>query len=332
MDGDMNSLRWLASIAGFFLMTSAGLGAEAGLELEATIALPGVKGRIDHLAVDTGRNRLFVAALGNDTVEVIDLDKKQRERSLSGFGEPQGVLYVAARERLYVANGKADRVDILDGTNFQPKKRMAAADADNLRLDAKAGKAIVGYGSGALRMIDIASEQTTGEVALPAHPESFQLEENGSRVFVNIPNAHQVTVVDREKGAIVGKWDIGLAVANFPMALDERHGRLFVGARMPAVMLVFDTASGRTVARLSICGDTDDLFYDKARGRVYVICGEGRVDVFRQEAADRYSRIGSIDTAPRARTGLFVQDSGRLYVAAPAVDQSEARILVYRVH
>jgi DNA-binding beta-propeller fold protein YncE len=327
----MKWLRWLACVPGLWLVSSAVHGVESPLELEATIPLPGVKGRIDHLAVDAKRNRLFVAALGNDTVEVVDLGGNRHERSLAGFGEPQGVLYVAGQDRVYVANGKADRVDILDGATLDVKKRLVAEDADNLRLDASGKRAIVGYGKGALRMIDVASEQAVGEIKLPGHPESFQLEPKGARIFVNVPDAHQVAVVDREKRAIVATWDTGNARANFPMALDESSGRLFVGARKPAVVLVYDTASGKVVANLTIGQDTDDIFYDTARKRLYVICGEGRIDVFRQESPDRYVSAGSIQTGARARTGLFVPESGRLYVAAPAVDRAQARVLVYRV-
>lgn len=114
------------------------------------------------------------------------------------------------------------------------------------------------------------------------------------------------------------------------MALDEEGRRLFVGARSPAVMLVYDTGSGALVARLPIGADTDDLFFDARRKLLYVICGEGRVDVFRQDR-DRYVHDGSVKTAPRARTGLFVAQEGRLYVAAPAVGASPARVLVYRL-
>jgi DNA-binding beta-propeller fold protein YncE len=327
----MKLLRWLAVFPGLCIAGGAGQAAESMLQLEATIPLPGVKGRIDHLAVDSKRNRLFVAALGNDTVEVVDLNKNQHERSLPGFGEPQGVLYVAGPDRIYVANGKADRVDILDASTLTVSKRLEAKDADNLRLDASGRRAVVGYGRGALRMIDIASEAAAGEVKLPAHPESFQLEQNGPRIFVNVPDAHQVAVVDRQKRAIVGKWDTGSAGANFPMALDEGNQRLFVGARKPAVVLVYDTATGKVVATLTIGQDTDDIFYDSERKRLYVVCGEGRVDVFSQESLDRYVSAGSTQTGPRARTGLFVQETGRLYVAAPAVDPSAARVLVYRV-
>jgi len=301
------------------------------LESVATIQLPAVKGRIDHLSVDLKRHRLFVAALGNNTVEVVDTEHHRHEKTLPGFEEPQGVLYLPEPDRLYVANGNGERLDILDGNSFASVKRITKlADADNLRFDAGAGKVVLGYGKGALQMLDPGSGEAAGEIRLPAHPESFQLERNGSRIFVNVPDARQVAVVDRSKRAVTAAWDVPGARSNFPMTLDEAGRRLFVGARSPALLLVYDTDSGKVVAKASIGGDTDDLFYDGKRKRVYVICGEGRVDVLRQDDADHYSLIETVKTAARARTGLFVPEEGRLYVAAPALDNAPARILVYR--
>src|SRR5258706_14599533 len=76
------------------------------LRLEKTIELPEVQGRIDHLSVDVNGQRLFVSALGNNTVEVIDLKVGKRLKTIRGLQEPQGVLYVPAADRLYVANAK----------------------------------------------------------------------------------------------------------------------------------------------------------------------------------------------------------------------------------
>jgi hypothetical protein len=324
------SSRLIVALALAMALPATGGAAEV-LEAVGTIPMPGVKGRIDHLSIDLRRHRLFVAALGNNTVEVLDLDRQQREVSLPGFGEPQGVLYLPDPDRLYVANGSGGRVDILDGNSLVPVKRIAKlADADNVRYDDDAGKVVVGYGKGALQMLDPGSGEASGEIRLPAHPESFQLERNGNRIFVNLPDARQVAVVDRSKRAITAAWEVPGARSNFPMTLDEAGRRLFVGARSPALMLVYDIDSGKVVAKAPIGGDTDDVFFDAERKRVYVNCGEGRVDVFRQDDADHYSQIGTVTTAARARTGLFVPDEGRLYVAAPAMDKAPARILVYR--
>ena len=305
--------------------------AAAALELEATIPLTGVKGRIDHLSVDVSGHRLFVAALGNDTVEVLDTQGNHRQ-SIRGFGEPQGVLYVPGSNRLFVANGRANRVDVLDAGSLAVSRRLEEMpDADNVRYDPVARKILVGYGSGALRFLDPATGEPGGDIRLPGHPESFQLESRGTRAFVNVPEAHAVVVVDRQKGSVIGQWRLSNASANFPMALDEAGHRLFVGARSPAMLLVYDTESGKPAARIEIGADADDIFYDARRKRIYVVCGEGRVDVVRQDDADHYELESSTKSAPRARTGLFVPEEDRLYVAAPAVGASAARVLVYRV-
>ena len=309
---------------------AANAAAQAPLGLVATIPMPDVKGRIDHLSVDVKGHRLFVAALGNDTVEVLDTQRGQR-RSIAGLGEPQGVLYLA--NRLFIANGSAGRVDVVDATSLRTLGRIdGMADADNVRYDAAAQKVVVGYGKGALRFIDPDTGESAAEIALPGHPESFQVERAGRRAFVNVPSAHAVVVVDLGKRAVVATWGTGATFANFPMALDEASHRLFVGTRMPAALLVLDTESGKVVAKLSIASDTDDVYFDAERKRIYVVCGEGKVDVIRQVTPDSYVVEESIKTAARARTGLYVPEESRLYVAAPANATSSARVLVFRVH
>ncbi len=314
------------------LVLPSGLQAADVLEPAATIGMPSVKGRIDHFGVDLKRQRLFVAALGNDTLEIVDLKSSRRERSLGGFGEPQGVLYLPEFNRIFVANGSANRVDILDGSSLARIQSVEGLnDADNLRYEAGARKVYVGYGNGALRALDPATGGSLGDIRLAGHPESFQLETRGPRIFVNVPPAPHVAVVDRTKRAVVATWDVPGAESNYPMALDESGRRLFVGARKPAVLLVYDIDSGKVVAKQPIGGDTDDLFFDPERKRLYVICGEGRIDIVRQVDPDHYSLEGTVRTAPRARTGLFIPEEARLYVAAPAIGTSPARLLAYRV-
>jgi YVTN family beta-propeller protein len=321
-----------AAMVGLALGAMAALASAAPLELTATIPMPGVKGRIDHFAVDLNGRRLFVAALGNDSVEVIDAASNRHERTVPGFKEPQGVAYVPQEKRLFVANGEGNRLDVVDATTFAVLKRIAnLEDADNVRYDAAAGIVIVGYGTGGLRLLNAANAEPMADVHLAGHPESFQLEVNGTRAFVNVPTAGQVAVVDRLKRALVATWPVPRAGRNFPMALDEQGRRLYVGARSPAVMLVYDTDSGNVVARLSIGGDTDDLFFDAARKRIYVVCGEGRIDVYGLETPERYVHQASIRTAPRARTGLFVPEFQKLFVAAPEAGALPARVLVYQV-
>ena len=297
--------------------------------LAQTIALPNVEGRIDHLAVDLKGPRLFVAALGNNTVEVIDLRAGKRVHTITGLHEPQGVGFIPESNQLFVANGKGGACDIFDASSFKRVKSVKFSDdADNVRYDAAAARVYVGYGDGALGAIDTASGERRGDIKLDGHPESFQLEKSGPRIFVNIPTARKIAVVDRAKATVVASWKVDPR-DNFPMALDDEHHRLFVATRKPAELLVFDTESGRVAASLDAPGDADDVFYDAAKRRIYVSGGEGAIGVFQQKDADHYEAISKIASAAGARTSLFVPELRRLYLAVPHRGSQGAEIRVY---
>jgi hypothetical protein len=181
---------------------------------------------------------------------------------------------------------------------------------------------------GALAFLDPTGKKT-GEIALDAHPESFQLEKTGMRVFVNVPDRKEIQVADLAGNKLVTKWPVTSALKNYPMALDEANHRLLIGCRTPARMLAVDTETGKQMATVEIVGDTDDLFYDAARKRVYVIGGQGFVHVFEQKSADQYDRVAHYPTAPGARTGLFVPDWGKLFVAVPRRGEQRAEVLVF---
>jgi DNA-binding beta-propeller fold protein YncE len=219
---------------------------------------------------------------------------------------------------LAVACGDDGTLRFYDSATLKPGPVVDNLDdADNVRYDAAAKKLYVGYGGGALAVIDPETARKVGEIKLEGHPESFQLERQGRRIFVNVPEAKHVAVIDRQKGTVTATWSIGSATANFPMALDEANHRLFIGCRKPAKVVVLDTQTGKAVASVEVVGDTDDLFYDAANERIYVAGGGGKVTIVSQAAPDRYEVIGEVETAPGARTTYFIPETGRLYVAVP---------------
>ena len=304
---------------------------EAGpLRLIQTIPLRNVEGRIDHMAVDLKGERLFIAALGNNTVEIVDLRAGKHMETITGLHEPQGVGFVPEFNKIFVANAQSGACEVFDGSSFKRIKSIKLSDdADNIRYDAAARRVYVGYGSGGLGIIDAATGDQLGEIKLDGHPESFQLEKSGPRIFVNIPTSQKIAVVDREKRAAVTAWPVGGATANFPMALDETHHRLFVGFRKPAKLVVYDTESGKVIANLDSPGDADDIFYDGTRQRIYISGGEGFIGIIQQQDADHYKSLTKIPTASGARTSLFVPELGRLYLAVPHRGTQRAEIRVY---
>jgi DNA-binding beta-propeller fold protein YncE len=304
----------------------------APLELKQTIPLPGVVGRIDHFASDRSGQRLFVCALGNNSLEVLDLRKGERVHSIIGLGAPQGVGYAPELNRLIVANDKGGICKIYDGKSFQAVGQLNLEDdADNVRYDEARKEFYIGFGSGGIAVVNAADGKQVGSIKLSAHPEAFQLEKNGSRIFVNVPNSRHVAVVDRDKGVVVARWKTDLAFANFPMALDEADHRLFVGCRLPSKLVVLNTDSGDVVAKVDISGDTDDVFYDSKRHRIYVICGAGKIDVIEQTDPNTYRVSTTIGTADGARTGLFVPERDLLFVAVPHRGSQQAEVRCYQL-
>jgi outer membrane protein assembly factor BamB len=297
-----------------------------------TIPLDGVEGRIDHFELDAKGKRLFVAALGNDTVEVVDLVAGKVTQHISNLRTPQGIGFAPESNRLAVANGQDGSCRLYDGTSLQQTASIELKDdTDNVRYDYVSRRFWVGYGNGGLAAIDAESGKQVADVKLNAHPESFQLESTGKRIFVNVPNAGYVAVVDRETGTVIEKFPLKEAAANFPMALDEANHRLFIGCRKPAKLLVLDSGTGKTVATLDIVDDTDDLFYDAANKRIYVSGGEGRVTVISQTNPDTYNVAGQVATAPGARTSFLVPETGMLYVAVPHRGAQKAELRAFTV-
>jgi DNA-binding beta-propeller fold protein YncE len=299
-----------------------------------TIPLPRVHGRIDHLAVDPANRRLFVAALENNTLEVMDLKSGKRVEQVGSLREPQGVAYVPATHTLIVTEGGGSSADIYNARSLKLVGRVELGpDPDNVRYDPATERAYVGYGGGAdsaLGVIDAKTDTKVSDIKLSGHPESFQLEKDGQRIFVNVPDSGEVEVVNREKGTVVATWPIKDASENFPMALEEADHRLFVGTRSPARLLVLDTDTGKTVANLASVGDADDIFYDAKAKRIYVSGGAGAIRVFTQKDANHYDVLGEVPTVEGARTSLFVPESRRLYLAVPDYGGQRAEVRIYK--
>jgi DNA-binding beta-propeller fold protein YncE len=302
--------------------------ADAPLSLEAIIPLGDVGGRIDHLAVDVQRRRLYVAELGNDSLGVVDLAAGKLDRTVAGLRAPQGVGAEPTTDSVYVANAGDGSVRIFGGGDLSPIGRVELGDdADNVRIDAARQRVLVGYGSGGLAVIDPASRSKVADIKLKAHPEGFQI--GGAQVFINLPDARLIAIADLTHNTADRTFSTAGNRQNFPMAIDLAAQRILTVFRSPARLAAFATDSGQPVASGKCCGDADDVFIDPKRHRVYLSCGAGVVEVFAEEAGV-YRRIAQIPTASGARTSLFVAEMDRLYVALRASAQGPAAIWVFR--
>ncbi len=325
-------MRVFIAAAVYLLMAIEPRFLQEPLAFVRAIELPRVEGRIDHLALDPAGEKLFVAALGNNTVEVVDVKNGVHLKSLPGFREPQGIAAATDAKMIAVANGQGEGVQLVGADDYRLGKAIPLGeDSDNVRYDATAKRLYVGYASGALAAISPEDGKVLGSVKLAGHPESFQLERTGSRIFVNVPTAEHIAVIDRTAMKVIATWPVSGAKANYPMALDEANHRMFVGCRKPAKVLVYNTTTGKQSGALDIAGDTDDMFFDMKRQRLYVAGGEGFIDVLDARALATLTRVARINTAAGARTALFASDQGRFYLAVPHRGAQRAEIRVFEV-
>jgi DNA-binding beta-propeller fold protein YncE len=319
------------TLSAMLMISSLATAGESGpLTVKGSIPLPNVEGRFDHAAVDLATHRLFFAALGNNTLEVVDVESSKRLHTISGLKKPTGVVFIADMNLLVVASGDDGMCRFYDGTSYAERGRVTGVDdADNLRYDAKAKRVYLGYGEGALGVIDPATMKLLSSIALPKHPESFQMEEDGARIFVNVPDAKQIAVVDRKAGKVVATWPVEAAHANFPMALVETQHRVFVGCRQPAKLLAFDTETGKLAGEATMSGDIDDLFFDPEGSDLLASCGEGFLDVFHFAPPASLTRTHRIASAAGARTSFYSAKLGTLFLAVPHRGAQGAEIRLY---
>jgi YVTN family beta-propeller protein len=300
------------------------------LHLITSIALPNVNGRIDHLSFDPDAHHLFIAALGNNSVEIVDLKNNTVIRSIKDLSEPQGICYIPGKNLFFVANGGNGVCDVFSADLFKKIVSVQlASDADNIQYDTVNGKVYVGYGNGGIAIIDAATLKQVADVKLQGHPESFQLDIQAKRLYVNVPDKQQVEIIDLDKRTVIDRWQLTAAKSNFAMALDAANHRLFIGCRHPAKLLVMDCISGKQVAAINADSDVDDVFYNQKNGDIYLSCGGGYLDVIRQQNANKYALIETIASRPGARTALFIPRINRLVVASPKANRSSAQLLVY---
>jgi DNA-binding beta-propeller fold protein YncE len=313
------------------------------LVLKKRIPMPNVRGRIDHFSIDAEGQRLFVTGNGDHKLAVVDLRRDRLVHVIPNLDTPQAPFYDASTNRLFVASEGDGTVKMFDGTTFQLLRtvKLSSADADDIRYGARNGDIVIGYGGakflrgkvirgsgdGGLGILDSAGKKI-GQIAMDAHPEAFEIEKTGTRVFVNVPGLQEVEVADMVKRKVLVRWPVKICAANFPMALDEVDHRLFIGCRTPPRLAVLNTENGTAVAWSAIVGHTDDIFYDTGARRIYVIT-DGFTEVWRQKDPDHYARIGRYSTPGTGPTGFLSPQLHELFKWTPSHGQQPDEILVY---
>jgi DNA-binding beta-propeller fold protein YncE len=311
------------------------------LKLVQTIPLPGITGDFDHFAIDLKGKRLFLAGEDHKTLEIMDLAKGKRIRSLTGFGTPHSILYSADKDQIYVTDGGDGTIKILSGGDYQPVSSIKLLEgADSIGYDQKAGNLFVVTGGkdvpldhSFLNKVDLASGKSAAEIRFESnHVEAMALEQGGTRLFINVTDKNEVAVVDREAMKVTARWKVGVAAENSPIAFDEAGKRLIIVCRKPATLVIMNSQDGSVVNSYPAAARADDVIYDRQNHRVYVPGGEGFISVFAQKDADHYELVAKVPTAPGAKTALLVPDLNRLFVAvSPGETKAPAKVLVFDV-
>lgn len=303
------------------------------LHLENTIILPDVNGRIDHFDINLKDHVLYVAALGNNTIEAVDLRTGKTIHSIKGLDEPQGVAYIPNLQEIFIANGGNGDCYFYNALNFEKIASVhLSSDADDVRYDSAEGKVYVGYGSGGIAIIDAITHKQVGDIKLPAHPESFQIDKALNLLFVNMPGVNMVGVIDLKQMKLINRLERNSPTANFPMAVDTIHHQIFIGYRHPSRLIVMDGKTGKDITANSMVGDADDLYYDNSTASVYVSGGEGFISIFQKQNSNGYKQTGNISTSSGARTSLLVPELKLFILAAKASSGKPARIIVYKTN
>ncbi len=297
-----------------------------------TIPLPHVSGRIDHLSIDLKNHRLFISALGYNSILVLDLKTEKIIHRISGLEHPQGVLYIPKVNKLFVSTAGDGKLFIYNAANYQLEKIIGFGDdADNLRYDSASGIIYVAYGSGGIGLVNAKNNRLVKKIPLDDHPEAFSINNQYSLIYVNIPDARELVTISLKTGKVMNKTSFINDFGNFPMAMDSVHHRLFVGYRFPPRMKVFDSQTMKTVTTLKIDRDADDIYYDAQKKQLYISCGGGYLEVIRQENPDTYKLKDRIKTAEGARTSLYVPQQKYFYLAVPKSGNSSAQIRIYQL-
>ncbi len=337
LEGTLMIKAFIVSILTIPVACSAFAQSPAPLRFVTKIPVPGMTETWDHLTGDPAGKRLFASAQEDQTVWVFDLKNNKPIHGITaGFNRPQGLFYTPAGD-LFVSNGRDGTVKVIDGRSFQLVKNIPLTlGADLMGYDPKTKYLYVDHGGkdsnrgpGGLAIIDTVKLAQVGNIITDWRPAALALEKHGPRLFVTLPGAGEIGVINRNTQKILAKYPVGAPARPDAIALDEVHRRIFVGTRTPNKFIVLDIDSGKTIAAMDSVGGIEGLFFDAAHQQIYISGLDGIVAVYRQVNSKHYISLGRVTVVPKAGTSHWMPSLNRYYVAAPPHDGQPGAIWVY---
>jgi DNA-binding beta-propeller fold protein YncE len=332
-------LGMLVAIFAMFGVQARGVH-EAPLKLVQTLRLPAdVKGNFDHFAVDLKGNRLFATPEAYKAVLVFDLKSGKLIHKITGIEKPHAILFREDLHRLYITDGEAGDVKIVDSNTYTVVSTVKLLeDADSIGYDKTTHYLYVDNGGGdvhqtysMLSVVDTTAGKKVTDIKIEGDTlEAMALEKGSPKIYVNNKAKNQVDVIDRDKRQLIASWPITKAKTNVAIALDEANHRLFVACR-DGHIVVFNTETGKEATALPIPKNVDDMTYDAASKRLYAACDD-EASVYQRTDADNYKLLGNVPTGPHGRTALLVPELKRYFVAVPQHGTNRAEVLAFEVN
>src|SRR5579872_1458473 len=274
------------------LLLAAGQACAAAPEslvLVKTIPLKGVTGKLDHLAVDSKGERLFVANKPNNTLDIVDLKTGKLVKQIADQGKVSGVSFAEDLDMIYVGNG-AGVCNAFEGKEYKQVFSTPAPNADNVHYHSGNHMVYVGQDE-ILSELDARTGELKAAINLPGAVHGFKIDKYAGKIYAVLTKPNLVAVIDIAKHQVTEKYDLTVAAGGSPIAQDAENGLLFVGCpKNPPMVVVFDDKTGKQVASVEIPAGIDDLHFDRRRNRLYASCADSVLAVI-EKRGDKYEVV-----------------------------------------
>jgi len=329
MTGHHSAKVTVLALAAAAAIGTGNLALAAPLVLVRGIPVGPVVREITDLELDYANRRLFALESDSGTIAVIDLPTETVSQILRGLRTPRGLAHEPPNGQLYVTLGDGN-LAVLQGV---PLRRTATlnigSDLSRPYYDASSTRVYFGYGRHAIGVIDTAHNRALPSIGFDGDPGPLAFESLGARLFAGALGEARILIADRAASKQIGSWSTRNSSDAAALALDEDAGLLVVAFRHPPGLAWFNLTGGSLRGRTEACAQPGNLIIDSLRTRVYLTCGEGRIEIFQRGAGGNYSRIGAINTQPGATAALLAPTGDRLYLAVPSAAGRLAEIRIY---
>jgi hypothetical protein len=289
------------------------------LVLVKTIPLKGVAGKLDHLAVDSKGERLFVANKPNNTLDIVDLKSSKLVKQIADQGKVSGVTYAEDLDMIYVGNG-AGVCNAFDGKDYKQVFSTPAPNADNVHYHSGNHMVYVGQDE-ILSELDAKSGEIKASINLPGAVHGFKIDKKAGKIYAVLTKPNLIAVIDIANHQVTEKFDLTISDAGSPIAQDAENGLLFVGCpKKQPMVVVFDSKTGKEVASVEIPAGIDDIHFDRRRQRLYASCSDSTLAVI-EKSGEKFEVVARLETPKDSRTCVW--SSGKLYLGVPKLEGKE---------